>query len=272
MGARRVLAALVLTCLLFGAASAAAQLGPPPPRVNHWRLASTVGLGANELIGGWIARPYIYIPYGDSENWLFEQAHVKVGPTWMVSPEIARAGASVGVSPALFLDLDLSYFTILDWSGKIFDSAHAAYDPHHREQIETEFVTGHMVTASATVKAAYKRLVMVSITEGTRWDVPEYYFDIEINAILEPGFSIRNQTILGCQLSEKLFYVTLNDFFHFYPSAYEKDSLLFGLMINNLIPDSQWLIAAGFHLENPDFTGIKFLTAVLSDFQLSGPR
>ena len=186
----------------------------------------------------------------------------------MVSPLIARTGAFIGISPALFFDLDISYFSIFDWSAVFFDSMDASYAPHVRNEMDTEFVYAHMLHGSATIKAAAGKVVLLSITEGARYWVPDKYFNIEVYSIIETGFSLKNQTLLGYKVSDKLIALIENEFFHYYPTEYEKDSFGFGLLLDQVIPYSSFLCITAYHLENPDFRGWKFLFALISDFPL----
>ena len=262
-------ACLVVCVLLFALVfPAAAQLGAAPPKTVHWRLGSTVGLGFNELIGGWIAQPYLYIPYGHSKDSLFEQANVRVGSNNVISPNVARVGVFAGISPALFLDLNASYWSLLDWSATRFPSMNSKYDTRSRSERRTEFVTGHVFGVNAQFKAAAGKIVLLSGWDFDRWIVPDKYFNIEIGTIIKTGYRLHGQSFLGFTVDDRFIPLLEHEFLRYYGTGYEKQSAGVGLLVNNVIPDSSILGVIAYHLYNPDFQGWKFLFAVISDFPL----
>ena len=265
MGRRTLLALFALLAL---ALPARAQLGSAPPKVVHWRLGSTVGLGFNELIGGWIAQPYLYIPYGHSKGELFEQANFKVGSNNVISPNVARCGAFVGISPALFLDVNASYWALLDWSAVRFPSMNSRYDTRSRSERHTEFVFGHVFGVNAQFKAAAGKIVLLSGWDFDRWLVPDKYFNIEIGTIIKTGYRLHGQSFLGFMVDDRFIPLLEHEYLRFYGTKYEKESAGVGLLVNNVVPYSSLLGVVAYHLYNPDFQGWKFLIAVVSDFPL----
>jgi hypothetical protein len=261
-------ATLAAGLLLLATVPVRAQLGPAPPRVVHFRLASTLGAGFNELVGGWIAKPYVYVPYGSSKNWLFEQSHVRVGLNNVLSPAVARVGAFAGISPALFFDLNVNYWALLDWSAKRFPSMDSAYDTASRDRRPTEFVFGHVFGLDATLKAAAGKGVLQSSWDLDRWLVPDKYFNIEIGTIIETGWRLHGQTVLGYMADERFAPLLEYEYLKYYPTEFEKHSFGAGLLVSNVIPYSNLVGIMAYHLHNPDFSGWKFLFAITSDFPL----
>ena len=268
-GGTRVLLSLLCLLILWQAVPARGDLLAPLPKQPHWRLNNTVGFGWNPLVGGIITYPYFYLPIGHSDGLLWGSNNFRAGPISTFCPAFEKAGAKVGITPIAALDLDVTYYGIADWQAVYFESLKDRYGEGYRATRPKKLMTGQQVMFSATVKAKAGPVVFLSFNDLEYWAVPDFYWSIELATIIKKGWDFRNKNFLGYLANDDILFFVNYEWFKVYNTDYETDLISVGLFTDKLVPRSMTLIQIGYHLKNKDFSGVKVLMGVVTDFAIS---
>ena len=240
---------------------------PTGPRPDSWHVWNGTAVGWNPPVFGDMLKVYRKFPFGNGESLLTCDSHWRTGAHVTLTPTYARPGVFVGISPWLFLDLDLSYGPGLAWMHYLFDSYHEPYDPAARDKAGRTEGLYHHVMANVVLKAAWWRLALLQMVDVDWYQSKRYFFHWEIGTILKTGFDTRAKTFLLFEVWKGQRVFANYEYYRYHPTAYVTQLISGGVISQGWIPGgTSLLVQVGWHAENPDWHGVKFWAAAFWDW------
>ena len=263
---------LALALALFLVSSTAAQTPIWPegqPRVAKWRAFNAFGVGFNPIVFGDYLKIYRAIPITSGSHMLTRDSHIRLGGSTVVSPEMAKIGPFVGISPLLICDFDVTWNQYFEFYSRQFDSIHDSYDAHTLRAKDTSFQSGQNVIFSSVLKFAYAGVIVVNLFDIEYFYFQDTWFPIELYTIIDDGWDHYNKTFLLYEYAPGWRIGTMFETFHVINSGLNRHSLNFGFMADRKLPlDMTWVFLTGIHVDNPDFDGLRLWTAILKEWDL----
>lgn len=270
----RLRVAILLLVFLLAACCAQAQTPIWPedqPRRAKWRAYNGIAFGVNPLVLGDMFKVYRAVPITSGSHMLTRDAHVRFGAATTVSPQLAKLGPFVGISPLLIFDLDVYFNEYFDFFHLSFDSIHDPYDAHIRlrRSDEQNFYTGQNLVVSGTFKIMVAGILLVNLLDVEYFYMQDTWFSIELNAVVNDGWDYTNKTLLLYEYAPKWRIGSMFETFHVINTGYNRHMLHFGFMAEEKLPwDMSLILMSGYHLDNPDFSGLRFWTAAFKEWDL----
>lgn len=268
----RIVALAMLFCMLSVSAAkgqVAAIWPEGEPRESKWRASNLFAVGINPVLFGDIFRAYRAVPITKGESFLTRDSHLRFGGYSLVSPLLAKVGPMVGISPLLICDFDFVWNQYLDVLHYKFDSIHDKYDQDILDEMNPTVAWGQEFLLSSTFKAAYGGVILVDILDTSYILFNDTFYSIEFVTIVTDGIIMTNKVFLLYELEPGIRIGFEHEWFHIPKNNYNRHMVHFGTMLDRKLPlDMTLLLFMGYHVENLDFDGFRFWTAVSKEWDL----
>jgi hypothetical protein len=270
---------LVLALVTVGPASVGAQslptdlAFPTGPRPDSWHLWNGLAGGWNPPVLGDMLKVYRKFPFGNGQTLLTCDSHWRAGAHVTLTPTYARPGAFVGLSPWLFLDVDVSYGPGLAWFHYEFDGYGEPYDDDARSRIGRTEGLYHHVMANVVLKAAVWRFAWLLMGDTSWYHAKQHFFHWEIGTILKTGFDVRGKAFWLLETWKGLRVFANYEYYRYFPTAYVTQLVSGGVLALGWLPwGTSLLIQGGWHVDNPDWHGFKIWAAAFWEWDFPDVR
>lgn len=240
---------------------------PTGKRPNSWHFFNGFAFGLNPLVFGDQLKAYYKMPWGEGKTLLTADSHWRVGTNSIFSPSYIRPGVMIGVSPLLIMDLDLTYGPGINFMHYSYDSYDDHMDPMNLGQMENRIGLFHQFSANMTLKAAVGPIAALHFCDYEYFVADEFYFNWENGSIYKTGYLMRHRLFLLWEFDKNWRMFTNWEWSHYFTTHKQSQLLSCGLLITNELPYKfSLLFQNGIHLQNEDFTGIKFWMATFREW------
>lgn len=265
---RRAAAAILLIALLCPPVFAQMPVWPEgEPRNAKWRGFNGMAVGFNPIVFGDLIKIYRVIPITQGAGLLTRDANFRFGGAAVVSPLLFKVGPFVGISPLLICDFDFYWNQYIDPVHIQFDSIRDNYAPHIREERETYWYWGQNLLLSSTFKLAFAGVYFIDILDFEYMYMQDTWFSIEFMTVIDDGFHFNNRMFLMYEFDKGWLVGPMWERFRVFNSGYSRHILNFGMLADRKLPwDMTLILITGYHVENPDFDGLRFWTAVVKEW------
>ena len=240
---------------------------PTGRRPNSWHIFNGMAAGLNGPVLGDVLKVYRKMPWGVGDTLLNCDSHWRAGGQLMTTPAFIRPSVMAGFSPWLFMDLDVHYGTVINFTEVNFDSYNDSYDAQKPGEPDRYFTLQQQAQANLTLKMAAGPIAVLHFTDLDWWLSDDYYFNWEFATVVRDGFSLRNRTFLLYEFMKnwRIFINYENN--NYFESYYMNELVSSGFVImhppwNNFL----WLFQLGYHVHNPDFEGLKVWSAFVMEW------
>jgi hypothetical protein len=272
----RKIAHLFIACcllLLFSGISSAQEVPSiwpkGQPREAKWRAFNALAAGYNPIIFGDWFKVYRAIPITSGSHFLTRDSMVRYGAATMVSPLIAKAGPFVGISPLLILDLDVYWNQYMEFQKPSFDSIHDDYSPHILARKKKTFDVAQNFVFSSTLKLAYAGVILLNMLDVEYLYMQDIWLPIELYTVVDDGWHYTNRTYMFYEYEPGWRIGSMFETFHVLNSGFNRHIVHLGFMADRKLPlDHSLIFLTGYHVDNPDFFGLRIWTAILKEWDL----
>jgi hypothetical protein len=128
---------------------------------------------------------------------------------------------------------------------------------------------GQSATISTMLKLGYKGVILLDMLDVDYLLMGDVWFSLEFQTIVDDGWHYTNKVFLLYEFEPGWRIGAMWENFHIFNSGYTRQIINFGFMADRKLFWNQSLIfLTGYHLENPDFVGLRLWTAILKEWDL----
>lgn len=268
--ARRLITTLAFILVIASTANAQVAVWPEgESRVAKWRAFNAAGLGINPIIFGDILKIYRVIPITKGKSFLTRDANFRFGGVTTLSPLLMKFGPMIGISPLRLCDFDFYWNQYIDPIHIKFESTDDSYDQHILNQKDVSLFWGQNFLFSTTLKMGYGPVVFLDMFDLEYLWMQDVWFSIEWMTVMDDGWHFTNRLFGFYEFAPGWRVGSMWEHFFVYNSGYKRHMLHFGIFAQEKLPLSMsLLVLTGYHIENPDFVGLRFWGAVLKEWDL----